>query len=276
VALDRDSIQKQDFPVGDGGYDRDAVDGHLRALADQVEELQRSSTARSQSLADTASDRIRAIVEGAETSAVEIQRHAAEDADRIRADAGNDAAAIRQQAKDQAHADVGKVNESTAEMMSRLEAMKGELNALFESLRTGSERLKSELDQLEGHMGQVREATGAPEPGVGHPSDAHASEQADPIAPEEHSELVEEGALHAAAPAPPEKPAEPQTPSEPHSPSEPQTPAEPDDAEGARLIALNMALNGTPREETDRYLAEHYKLNDRGGLLDEVYASVEG
>ena len=51
---------------------------------------------------------------------------------------------------------------------------------------------------------------------------------------------------------------------------------EPDDTEGARLIALNMALNGTPREETDRYLAEHYKLNDRGGLLDEVYASVEG
>ncbi len=276
MALDRDSIQKQDFPVGDGGYDRDAVDAHLRALADQVQELQRSSTARSQSLADTASDRIRAIVEGAETSAAEIQRHAVEDADRIRADAGNDAAAIRQQAKEQAHADVGKVNESTAGMMSRLDAMKGELNALFESLRTGSERLKSELDQLEGHMGQVRETTGAPEHAVDHASQAHASEQAAPIAPEEHSELVEEGALHAAAPAPPEKPAEPETPAEPEKPAEPEIPTGPDDTEGARLIALNMALNGTPREETDRYLAEHYKLNDRGGLLDEVYASVEG
>jgi hypothetical protein len=48
------------------------------------------------------------------------------------------------------------------------------------------------------------------------------------------------------------------------------------DAEGARLIALNMALNGTPREETDRYLAENFELPDRDGLLDEVYASVEG
>ena len=33
-----------------------------------------------------------------------------------------------------------------------------------------------------------------------------------------------------------------------------------------------MALNGTPREETDRYLAENFKLTDRRGLLDEVYS----
>ena len=49
-----------------------------------------------------------------------------------------------------------------------------------------------------------------------------------------------------------------------------------DDTEGARLIALNMALNGTPREETDRYLAENFQLADRGALLDEVYSSVQG
>lgn len=49
-----------------------------------------------------------------------------------------------------------------------------------------------------------------------------------------------------------------------------------DDTEGARLIALNMALNGTPRDETDRYLAENFTLSDRASLLDEVYASVEG
>ena len=41
------------------------------------------------------------------------------------------------------------------------------------------------------------------------------------------------------------------------------------------MIALNMALNGTPREETDRYLSENFQLSDRDGLLDEVYASVE-
>jgi hypothetical protein len=37
-----------------------------------------------------------------------------------------------------------------------------------------------------------------------------------------------------------------------------------------------MALNGTPREETARYLSENFQLADAGGLLDEVYASVEG
>jgi hypothetical protein len=46
--------------------------------------------------------------------------------------------------------------------------------------------------------------------------------------------------------------------------------------DGARLIALNMALNGEPREETDRYLAENFQLADRGKLVDEVYAAVEG
>jgi hypothetical protein len=49
-----------------------------------------------------------------------------------------------------------------------------------------------------------------------------------------------------------------------------------EDIESARLIALNMALDGTSREETDRYLAEHYKLSDRAALLDEVYESVGG
>jgi F0F1-type ATP synthase membrane subunit b/b' len=255
VALDRQSIVRRNFPIGDGGYDRGAVDAHLSALADEVEELKRSSGARGQSLAATASERIRAIVEGAETSAAEIERQAEEDAGRIRADAGNDAAAIRQQAKEHAHADVGKVSESTAGMLSRLEAMKGECNALFESLRTGSERLKSELDQLEGHIGHMREATGTPQPQRERPD---AREQhAEPIAPQEHSALIAQGAVQAAAPQPPQT-------------------AAGDDAEGARLIALNMALNGTPREETDRYLAEHYRLNDRSGLLDEVYASVEG
>ena len=46
------------------------------------------------------------------------------------------------------------------------------------------------------------------------------------------------------------------------------------DVEGARLIALNMALNGQSRDETDRYLAENFDLADRESLLDEVYESV--
>jgi hypothetical protein len=43
-------------------------------------------------------------------------------------------------------------------------------------------------------------------------------------------------------------------------------------SEGARLIALNMALEGKPREETARYLRENFGLAAPDELLDEVYA----
>jgi peptidoglycan hydrolase CwlO-like protein len=253
VALDRQSIEKRDFPKADHGYDPAAVDAHLSALADEVEELKRSTGGRTASLAATASDRIRAIVEGAETSAAEIERQAREDASRIRAEAGTDAAAIRRQAEEHAHADVGKVDESTSGMLARLEAMQAELNSLFESLRTGTERLRSELGRLEGEVGEMKQATGAPESAVGPaslPGSATPVDQAKAAVPAAAEPSVPRAAESAAAWT--------------------------DDTEGARLVALNMALNGTPREETDKYLAENFSLTDRRGLLDEVYESVEG
>ena len=46
--------------------------------------------------------------------------------------------------------------------------------------------------------------------------------------------------------------------------------------EGARVIALNMALSGSTREETAAYLAENFELDDPEALLDDVYARVGG
>ncbi len=48
------------------------------------------------------------------------------------------------------------------------------------------------------------------------------------------------------------------------------------DLEGARLIALNMALSGAPREQTEGYLVEQFGLRDARALLEEIYALVEG
>jgi hypothetical protein len=48
------------------------------------------------------------------------------------------------------------------------------------------------------------------------------------------------------------------------------------DSAAARIVALDMALSGTSREETDRYLAANYDLPDRAALLDEVYAAAGG
>jgi len=53
-------------------------------------------------------------------------------------------------------------------------------------------------------------------------------------------------------------------------PSDAQTPP-PGFDRRALLIALNMALNGAPQAEVDRYLAENFDLADAGLIVAEVY-----
>jgi hypothetical protein len=44
--------------------------------------------------------------------------------------------------------------------------------------------------------------------------------------------------------------------------------------EGARLLALKMALDGRSRDETAAYLRDNFELDDPEALLDEVYAQA--
>jgi cell division septum initiation protein DivIVA len=266
LALDRQDIEKRDFPISRRGYDPDVVDRHLRAIAQEVEQLQRSSATPTETLAVAASEQVRAIVEAAETSAGDIRRDAEQDARRIRQQADQDAERSRAEAGEQSREHVTKVSEATSVMLQRVDAMESELGALVESLRTGTNRLTADLALLQGNMGELRAAgTGAPQAGLAdeefEPEPAAEREEEypteeEPIAVEA---VVEEDILVEAEPAP--EPAAAAGGGE-------------DASEGARLIALNMALNGTPREETDRYLAENFELDDREGLLDEVYARV--
>jgi hypothetical protein len=46
------------------------------------------------------------------------------------------------------------------------------------------------------------------------------------------------------------------------------------DHEGARLVALNMALDGAAREEVERHLREKHGVAEPEALLDEVYESI--
>ncbi len=293
MALDRQSIEKKDFPIGRRGYDPDAVDAHLSELAGEVEELRASSRRRTETLASSASDQVRAIVEAAENSAAAIQRQAEDEAREIKAEASSEAQGTREHATEQAREYVGKVSESTGTMLQRLDAMESELSALIESLRTGSNRLNADLQLLEGNLSEVHDAVG-PRPRF-EPEEGPARTEEQSMMTEEPSavagvyeqqaheeveeapyERIESEPFHpsAAEPggAPADRTAAPTGPSS--APAESADGA--DDTQGARLIALNMALNGTPREETDRYLAENFRLADRSGLLDEVYASVEG
>jgi DivIVA domain-containing protein len=203
--VDRDAIERRDFPTGRRGYDQAAVDAHLRRVADELDALR----ARSPSpIAAGASDQVRAILEAAETSAAALS-----------AEAG-------------AHA--ARVEDAAGGMLARLRELEGELGAVVAALRRSAERLDEGLARLREEAGE------APSP------------------PEEDFAAVAAAEEDFAAVAAPE--------------TNFAEPAAEGDEAGARLIALNMALSGTPRDETARYLADNYALADRDALLDDVYA----
>lgn len=275
MALDRQSIEKKDFPIGRRGYDPQAVDAHLSAIAEEIDELKSSSRRRSESLAAQASDQVRAIVEAAESTAAQIQSEAEAEAKEIRREARAEAKSAREEATSQAAQYVADVSESTSAMLERLSAMEQELGGMADNLRTGATRVGSDLKLLETNLVEVKDAVSPRpaefEPMAGEPAEAApAPGLAEPASEPEPEPVAEEPEAEPAEAAA-EEPVARDRPSSPGSPGQTA-----DDMEGARLIALNMALNGTPRDEVDRYLAENFELADRGALIEEVYASVEG
>jgi DivIVA domain-containing protein len=204
--VDRDAIERRDFPVGRRGYDQAAVDEHLRRVADEFESLRGRPAAASSPLAAGTSEQVRVILEAAEASAAEL-----------RADAAR-----------QSGDHVAQVQRAAGGMLARLDELERELGTLLDALRASGERLTEGLARLHEQAGELGASTEPPEEDFA-----------------------------AAAPAPSPDDAAPSSPN--------------GDEAGARLIALNMALSGTPREETARYLAEHYELADADALLDDVY-----
>jgi DivIVA domain-containing protein len=210
--MDRDAIERRDFPVGRRGYDPAAVDAHLRRVADEMDSLRD----RTRGLSAGTSDQVREILEAAERSAV----------------------GIREQAGRDAGEHVARVSEAAAAMTSRIDQLQRELDGLLEALRASGRRLEEGLARLQEDVGG---AAGAPA------EEDHAAAAPAVVDP---APAIDEPADAAAFPA---------------------AAAPAGDEAGARLIALNMALGGTPRDETARYLAEHYELADVDALLDDVY-----
>jgi hypothetical protein len=282
VDIDRQAIERRDFPISRRGYDTAAVDTHLRALAAEFEELQNAPSAAAPSLASTAATQVQSILSAAETAAADIERQAAQGAAEARGQADRDAARTREEAIAQARAHVAAVASATAVLLERVSSMDGEVSALVESLRAGAGRLAGDLAAVETNMGELYdaasgEATGpspaerpappAPPPtlqAVPSPPAEVTSSTAPPIPATTAPVAAPAPALQAAeeAPAPPAPPA--------------TSSSEAADLDGARLIALNMALNGEPRAAANRYLAENFTLDDREKLIDEVYAAIDG
>jgi DivIVA domain-containing protein len=283
VDIDRQAIERRDFPIARRGYDAAAVDAHLRLLANEIEDLQRELTDGGQesSLASTAGTQVQSILAAAEAAAADIERQALDDATRVREDADADAARTRERAIEQARAHVTAVTEATAVLLERVGSMDGEVSALVESLRTGAGRLADDLAAVDTSMEELYDAASG---SASTPTRAVAAAAAPqlpsvPAPPSPSPPIPAPATPQAAAPArSPHAPAragknggaETET-DRPESP-----PADGGDLDGARLIALNMALNGESRAEADRYLAENFQLADRQKLIDEVYAAIEG
>ena len=144
---------------------------------------------------------------------------------------------LRSEAGEEAREHVHRVSTAAREMLERIASMHDELGELMDRLREDAGRLSSELRSLERDVGDVGPL---------------GERDAEAVAPSAEAE------------------AEPEP--EPEPVAEPAADTRPDDDEAARLVALDMALGGAPRQETERYLAEHYALSDPAGLLDDVYA----
>ncbi len=262
--LDRQAIERRDFPIGRRGYDPAAVDAHLRGLAAEFEELQRalaSGGSGDVSLASSAGSQVQSILEAAESTAADIERQALENARQAREAADRDAEQTRAEAVEKARVHVAGVANVAATLLERVGSMDGEVNALIESLRSGAGRLAADLSAVENGMGELYDAASG------------RNLVAEAPLPQPQAQRMFEAELNDALVAE-RAPVQLTVPVEP--PVEPVAAGNAGDLDGARLIALNMALNGESRSDTERYLAENFQLPDRLKLIDEVYAAIEG
>jgi hypothetical protein len=298
VDIDRQAIERRDFPIARRGYEPAAVDAHLRALANEIEQLQRELSdggAAPASLASTAGTQVQSILAAAEATAAELERDALEAARRTREEADRDAASTREQAIAQARGQVAFVAQATAALLERVGSMDAEVGALVDSVRAGADRLAADLSAVETNMGELYDAAaGNPavhvvsgdvmRPSVPVPSTTPHLGDPSPVSPPPvpatpRAPLPQAAAAAAKPPLSPPETTDPNTHPDPEAPAAAgasPAAAENGDLDGARLVALNMALNGESREDAERYLAENYELVDRGKLIDEVYAAIEG
>jgi hypothetical protein len=163
--------------------------------------------------------------------------------------------AIVEAAERETEAQLRRVQEAADGLAVRADAIEQELERLAEGVREAIRGLREDLKELRG--GAAASADPAPEPVAKGATLAHA-EPPEEIKPA--AERSEDAELEAAAET---------------AAAEGGAAAAPGN-EGARVIALNMALNGSPREETAAYLAENFELDDPDALLDDVYARAGG
>jgi hypothetical protein len=200
----------------------------------------------------------RSLAEQAAASVKEAIESASRRAEEIVAAAGREAEQIRVRAEADARERIERAQEAVDRLLAQADELRAAVSALGDAAGPAqkAERPEPEVDPT---PATVPEPEPAREP---EPTPPPTPEPQPPVQPE---------------PQPPQVP-EPSPPSGSSSTEQlieqlKRGQAQPDEA-GARLVAMNLALDGKPREEVARRLAEDYALEDASGILDDVYSRV--
>ncbi len=150
----------------------------------------------------------------------------------------------------EAEADAQRTRAEAEERASTLRSeVRTDVTGLVGSIREAVNRLQSDLERLQERLGEHE----APAPAKSVPAAKAPARPSEPVgAPEEEDldfALAEDAAVGSDEAS--------------------------GDLEGARLVALNMALDGASRDQISQHLRESHGVSDSADLLDEVYASID-
>lgn len=295
--MKREQILRSDFPSVRKGWDPAAVEAHLHEVADASPEMSRGAGAVP-SLADATGERVRGVIAAAEEAAAQIELEARTASESLLSEAREESDGILAAAR--------------TESDRLVTAAREEANARVEEARDAVENLIAQAGELRTRVGTLGEhlagsigstATAAEVPGpviVPEPTPPTFPEPMPDPVPEPMPDPVPEPTPPGPAPDLPDAP-EPMPPVPEPAPAPPaaaangtstddliaqlraapasqpangSSAAAPDpDLGAARLVAMNMTLDGASREEIATELgADFGDVPDLDVLLDEVFA----
>ena len=143
--------------------------------------------------------------------------------------------------------------------------MEGEIDGLLAQLRAASARIHGELGRAAAGIDQLHDSLPASNGAVQGELEPPRAAPAQAATPE----LPAPSGLA----APPAQPAVAAPSAQPAVAAPAPSGAEASEIDHARLVAVNMALSGEPREHTERRLRDELGVADPAALVDDVYAA---
>lgn len=306
--LNRSAITGVSFSTVVEGYDREEVARHLAVIAERVEQARATGPEASDelhSILEGAQQSAAALRETALREAREITEQARREADVERARANDEATTQIRQANAAVRGLLERVNalqlgveesqqrvqEAAADMAERLAqssqplvAVLGEraeaLGAELDLIGSGLARRESELPTVTGPAPAVAQPAALPAsapiplPRESQAATGPAEETGAGLAADDLEVAERELATMPAQEAP--RAVEPKASAVgPEASAVAPEAARRTGTERARIVALNMALGGKPREETERHLQEEFDLDDSAKILDEAYSRAD-